>query len=92
MMVIMLVPGIAWYWHAHELWLAYGNSMGLSNETHWAGLDAITHPQLTINVLVLNIRHIWRVGGVMAVFGALVFRRHPGTWFASLWLSAKSRA
>jgi len=39
-----LVPGALWYLHAHRLWLVYGNSLGVSNEFHWFGLDLLIRP------------------------------------------------
>ena len=32
--VVSLGVPLAWYWHAHSLWLEYGNSLGISNEAY----------------------------------------------------------
>jgi len=39
---VALAPAAAWYAHARGLYLAYGNSLGVSNEYHWAGWDLFT--------------------------------------------------
>src|SRR4051812_23271638 len=33
--LVALLPAGLWYFHAKNLWLAYGNSLGVSNEYHW---------------------------------------------------------
>lgn len=57
---VMLLPGVLWYAHARRFWLVYGNSLGLSNETHWIGADLLAHP-----------RELARLGGNMLRIEAL---------------------
>ncbi|HYP12769.1 MAG TPA: glycosyltransferase family 39 protein, partial [Bryobacteraceae bacterium] len=40
---VALLPPVLWYLHARGLWLIYGNSLGVSNETHWAGMALLQH-------------------------------------------------
>ena len=39
-----LLPPLAWYAWAHSFWLEYGNSLGISNESHFIGLDILFPP------------------------------------------------
>lgn len=89
MAALVLFPGAMWYWHAHGLWLEYGNSMGMSNETHWAGFAGLTHPTILWNVVRQDIRHVWLGGALgLGVIGAVSHWRHPGATVASLWFGA----
>lgn len=51
----MLLPPLFWYAHAHRFWLLYGNSLGLSNETHWIGRDLLAKPRLLAHL-------VWNLG------------------------------
>ena len=50
---IALVPPLLWYALAKGYWHTYGNSLGLSNEYHWIGLDFFTNPYF-IKGLIFN--------------------------------------
>lgn len=49
--VLALVPAAAWYFHAHGLFLTFGNSLGLSNESHWLGWDLVRSPRALLALL-----------------------------------------
>jgi hypothetical protein len=42
---LALLPAALWYAHAQRLFLEFGNSLGVSNESHWIGLDMVLHPR-----------------------------------------------
>lgn len=56
--IVALLPGILWYKHAHSLWLTYGNSLGVSNEIHVAGLQLFTNPSLIRGILNIELLHV----------------------------------
>lgn len=87
--ILVLLPGALWYRHAHNLWLEYGNSLGMSNETHWAGLAVLWHPRLVFNVMRQDLTHVWAHGALaLGLFGLVTHRRQRGATFALLWLGA----
>lgn len=47
--VLALLPAAAWYTYAHRLYLEYGLSLGLSNETHWLGWDLVRSPRALLS-------------------------------------------
>jgi len=67
-----LLPGVLWYTHARSLWLTYGNSLGLSNEYHWVGLDLFTNPQFLRGILRQEIAHVWTLPGAIVGFACII--------------------
>jgi 4-amino-4-deoxy-L-arabinose transferase-like glycosyltransferase len=63
--VLSLVPTALWYSHAKNLWLTYGNSLGVSNECHWIGPDFFTNPDFLIGILRLELLNVWAIFGVL---------------------------
>jgi 4-amino-4-deoxy-L-arabinose transferase-like glycosyltransferase len=79
-----VLPGIAWYAHAHGLWLRYGNSLGVSNEWHWLGLDLLRPPYPIAGMLQRSadteIYAVWMPAGLfLAALGAAAWRDAPRT-------------
>ncbi len=62
-----LVPSFIWYTHAHRLWLTYGNSLGVSNETHWAGWDLFTNPSFILGIEHSEVFYVWMPTGLILV-------------------------
>jgi 4-amino-4-deoxy-L-arabinose transferase-like glycosyltransferase len=87
--VAALLPGAWWYWHAHKLWLQYGNSLGVSNEYHWAGGDLFTNPAFIVGILRSELFYVLMPAGlVIALLGvALKWRAQPVT-YGLCWLVA----
>jgi 4-amino-4-deoxy-L-arabinose transferase-like glycosyltransferase len=87
-----LLPGILWYRHAHKLYLTYGNSLGVSNETHWAGWDLFTNADFIRGILHTEWFSVWMPAGVLVVlFGLVIDRRArvvalSAAWFASVFV------
>ena len=91
MATMIVTPGILWYAHAHRFWLAYGNSIGISNEAHWTGLEVLRRPDLLFGLVRAELVHVWRGGAALIGLFALVAAwREPATRFALAWLVATS--
>jgi 4-amino-4-deoxy-L-arabinose transferase-like glycosyltransferase len=89
--LVALGPAVVWYVHAHSLYVAYGNSLGVSNEYHWVGWDLFTDPYFAIGI----VRHqlvVWTKSGILLAFAALALGGHLRTvrvaiyWLASVFL------
>jgi hypothetical protein len=84
-----LLPAAAWHLHAYGLWREYGNSLGLSNQDHFAGVDLLTHPKPLLDVLLIEQAWVLPVSGALAVAVALALGRFR-RWleFELWWLAA----
>jgi 4-amino-4-deoxy-L-arabinose transferase-like glycosyltransferase len=84
-----VVPPLVWYSWARHFWKVYGNSLGISNETHFIGADILFPPWF----LVGNLK--WETLGVLSPVGwllagaALAGRRTvyaPAlVWYSAVW-------
>lgn len=70
--VFSLLPAIAWYAHARNLWLSYGNSLGVSNEYHWIGWDFFTNPRFIGGILQIELIHVFLYFGII-FFGLVIW-------------------
>ncbi len=87
--LVAVVPAAIWYSHAHRLWLIYGNSLGVSNETHWAGLDLLRHPHFLAGIARLELYRVWTMPGVvLGAYGLLLGRPRRSARLVALWLAA----
>lgn len=87
--VAALAPAILWYGYAYRLWTTYGNSLGFSNEDHWARADLFTNPRLLGGVVAIDLWFVWTIpGALIAVYGIWADRRARVVRFAGLWLIA----
>lgn len=86
---LALAPALLWYGHARRLWLRYGNSLGLSNESHWAGWDLFTDSSFVRGIVRAEVGWVWTIWGLVAVALWLwvdrSFRRHR---FELVWLAS----
>lgn len=77
--VVSLGVPLAWYWHAHSLWLEYGNSLGISNEAYErisTGNFLMTLWETIPGVISIESAHIWMGGGLFfGMLGLLATRR-----------------
>jgi 4-amino-4-deoxy-L-arabinose transferase-like glycosyltransferase len=74
---LSLAPGILWYTHARGLWLTYGNSLGVSNESHWVGWDLFQNPYFITGVLRIELR-FWTLAGLLvSLWGVWASQRTP---------------
>ncbi|MCX6565873.1 MAG: glycosyltransferase family 39 protein [Candidatus Aminicenantes bacterium] len=76
--LLALAPAAVWYIHAHRFYLEFGNSLGLSNESHWFGWDLVRSPRALMILLAGAARmegiFVWTPLGA-AFLGALFFLR-----------------
>jgi 4-amino-4-deoxy-L-arabinose transferase-like glycosyltransferase len=88
--ILSLLPGALWYHHAHNLWLTYGNSLGVSNEYHWIGWDFFSNPRFIVGITKLEILYVWMPAGLMIAGIAMLFGwkrkevRLSLYWYASI--------
>ena len=87
--ILSLVPAALWYHHAHNLWLAYGNSLGVSNEYHWIGRDFLTDSEFITGILSVEVSHVWTVPGLLvAALGVFLRRGKKEVSISLYWLGA----
>ncbi len=87
--VVALIPPALWYAHAHGFYLAYGNSLGASNNRHVLGLATFTHAQYIAGIADLEVNFAWVGSGLLAVALALALAPNR-TYFVYglLWYAA----
>jgi len=86
--LIALVPAAAWYIHAKGLWTTYGNSLGVSNEYHWIGLDFFTNPYFITGILRNEVVYAWTLFGlIVAAFGLIYGFRERLAHISLIWLA-----
>jgi 4-amino-4-deoxy-L-arabinose transferase-like glycosyltransferase len=90
---LALLPGLIWYAHAHHLWLAYGNSLGVSNEYHWLSWDLLKNPLVLLKFLLRLLKRealfVWMPLGWIAGLAALWIRKKErAVQIALFWLLA----
>jgi 4-amino-4-deoxy-L-arabinose transferase-like glycosyltransferase len=90
---LSLLPGALWYLHAHRFWTQYGNSLGVSNESHWIGPDLFANPgallRLLVNLAKLEIGLVWTpVGLAAAAYALILLRKQPAVRLGAAWIAA----
>jgi 4-amino-4-deoxy-L-arabinose transferase-like glycosyltransferase len=87
--VIALLPGAIWYHHAHGFWVTYGNSLGVSNEDHWIGLDVLKKPGFTLGLVIAELYFVWMPTGlILGLFGWAMAPQSPAAKVAVPWYAA----
>ncbi|MBS1807125.1 MAG: glycosyltransferase family 39 protein [Acidobacteria bacterium] len=87
--VVALLPGALWYVHAHKFWLQYGNSLGVSNEYHWAGLDLFTDPSFIVGISRSELFYVLMPTGIiLALLGVFLKWREKPVNYGLSWLFA----
>lgn len=90
--VVSLAVSVGWYWHARELWLQYGNSLGMSNEAYLRITSGSFLKALKTTVagnLSTEISSVFTVPGVLLAGGGLVWAaRDRGRWPLLYWAAA----
>ncbi len=86
---LTLTPALLWYGHAYRLWRVYQNSLGVSNEDHWIGLDFFRDPRFAAGVAGLDLWFAWlAVGVVVAGYGIWADRRSRVVRISLSWLAS----
>jgi 4-amino-4-deoxy-L-arabinose transferase-like glycosyltransferase len=87
--ILAVAPPAAWYLWAERFWILYRNSLGLSNENLFLGLDMLHDPKWVFGLLKLE-----TVGVLMPLGWILLLAArhapHPATalpfaWLGSVW-------
>ena len=90
--VVSLGVPLAWYWHAHSLWLEYGNSLGISNEAYHrisTGNFLMTLWETIPGVISIESAHIWMgLGLFFGMLGLLATRRSETARPLGYWMLA----
>ncbi len=87
--LLSVMPAALWYFHANNLFLIYGNSLGVTNEYHWIGWDFFTDTDFASGILRSEFIYVWAIFGVVA--GAFAIWRGYGEETARqslLWLAS----
>ncbi|HEY3935872.1 MAG TPA: glycosyltransferase family 39 protein [Bryobacteraceae bacterium] len=84
-----LLPAALWYAHAHSLWNIYHNSMGVSNEDHWMGLDTFRNPKPFLMLIGIEAVFVFAIGGVVvALLGVVRNKQSRAVQVSLLWAAA----
>jgi hypothetical protein len=92
--ILIILPSIIWYMHSHKMYLLYGNSLGISNEYHWAGWDLFTHKYFIRGIILQELNYIWSYAGffitLLALFSTQILKKFtsvlPLAWIGSVGL------
>lgn len=86
--IASILPSALWYFHSKNLWIQYGNSLGVSNEYHWVGWDFFTDPAFLTGILRSELFYVWAVFGVIVgVFAVWRGWREETARHSLLWLA-----
>ncbi len=84
-----LIPVLSWHMHAKGLWETYGNSLGVSNEYHWAGPDLFTNPYFVKGIAASEFLYVWSAAGlIVGLFAVVRAVRERAVRDALVWLGA----
>jgi len=89
---VCLAPAALWYWHAHNFYRTYGLSLGVSNESHWAGLSLFGDPKILFGIWGIEVLSVFTVSGLVFSLVALMYRRDSKPvryalyWLAATWI------
>lgn len=87
--ILSILPAALWYVHAKNLWLTYGNSLGVSNEHHWIGLDFFTTGYFIEGILRSEFYYVWASFGlIVGAFAIWKGRSESVAKHSLLWLAS----
>lgn len=88
--VLSFAPALLWYSHAASLWHQFHNSMGVSNEDHWFGMDMLRRPKVFLNLFMMDLVFVFGIGGVLTAAASVIKDRlaSPVNRFALSWCLA----
>ena len=85
---VALLPAVAWYAWAAQFWHQYGNSLGLSNESHFIGLDVLIPPTFLWRNWQIETRTVFTPAGWLLALAALRLPwrevERPAVWYGSV--------
>ncbi len=90
--LIILVPVVLWYYHAHQLFVKGGSSFGIwtYGQDKWGTFALLGDPSWYNDIFFKSIaeRHLTYAGFVLAVWGLFVKRRFEKEKLFDVWLIA----
>ena len=87
--ILTLLAPLLWYWHARRLWFTYGNSLGISNENHWIGLDVLRRPNLWASFVAIEVLFVFAIGALpLAATAVINWRKDRPTRTILLWCAS----
>jgi 4-amino-4-deoxy-L-arabinose transferase-like glycosyltransferase len=88
--LIAFIPPLMWYLWARQFWLSYGNSLGVSNESHLIGWDMLAPPVFLLGNLKWETLAVFTPAGWILALAALRGSRRsialPLLWYGSVWI------
>ena len=68
---VAFLPPLAWYVWAYRFWVLYGNSLGVTNESHFLGWDLLMPPKFLLGILGLETVLVFTPVGWLLMLAAL---------------------
>jgi len=87
--LVALAPPIAWYAWAAQFWVLYGNSLGVSNESHFIGPDMLFPPRFLAGILKMETRVFGVTGWLLAAAALTSLQarvRLALLWYGAVWV------
>ncbi len=85
-----ILPPLLWYGWAYRFYALYGNSLGLSNESHYLGLDLLFPPTFLLGNLKWETLFVFSPAGwllLIAAWGTSLRRlRLELIWYGAVWV------
>ena len=69
--LVAVGPPLAWYLWGYRFWAFYGNSLGLSSEYHFLGVDLLVPPRFLVGILRTETFYIFTPLGWVLALSAL---------------------
>ncbi len=73
--LVALAPPLAWYAWAARFWHLYGNSLGVSNESHFIGWDMLFPPRFLVGIVKWETLGVFTPAGWLLALAALRWRQ-----------------
>lgn len=86
---VAIVPVYLWYSWAGHFWHEYGNSLGLSNESHWITWRLLWPPEFLRGNLITEFFLVWSpVGWALGIVAMRKSKRRSAAIIAGVWYTA----
>ena len=90
--IIVFVPVVIWYYHAHQLYINGGTTFDIWNagRSKWAMFELLIQPQLYNNIFLMSIaeRHLTYPGFILFLWGIFIKRKFPLEKLFDFWFIA----
>ncbi len=86
---IAVTPVYLWYAWASQFWITYGNSLGVSNESHWITTRLLWPPTFLRGNLITEFILVWSpIGWGLGIVAMQKSRRRGAARIAAIWYTA----